>query len=93
MADAQQLTNQIAVIDRFEGATAVLLVGDERRVLNVLRDALPTGAREGMWLNITLEGGMVTQALLDENATERARQRIQEKLDRLRRGDHLRSGD
>jgi hypothetical protein len=89
MADAQQLTNQIAVIDRFEGNTAVLLVGNERQVLNILRDALPTGAREGMWLIITLEAGMVTQAVLDEDATEVARQRIQEKLDRLRRGDHL----
>jgi hypothetical protein len=91
MADAQQLTNQIAVIDRFEGNTAVLLVGDERQVLNILRHTLPAGAREGMWLNITLEGGMVTQAALDEDATEAARQRIKEKLDRLRRGDHLRS--
>lgn len=91
MADAQQLTNHIAVIDRFEGNTAVLLVGEERRVLNVLRDALPAGAREGMWLKVELEDGMVKQAALDEDATDEARQRIQEKLDRLRRGDHLRS--
>jgi hypothetical protein len=91
MADAQQPTNQIAVIDRFEGAIAVLLVGDERQVMNVLRDVLPAAAREGMWLNIRLEGEIVTQAVLDEDATERARLRIQEKLDRLRRGDHLRS--
>jgi hypothetical protein len=91
MADAQQLTNQMAVIDRFEGNTAVLLVGEARRVMNVLRDALPAEAREGMWLKVALEGGMLKQAALDEDATEAARQRIQEKLDRLRRGDHLRS--
>ena len=81
---------ETAVIDRFEGDIAVLLVGSERRVLDVPRDALPMGAREGMWLKVEIDNGMLKRVELDEEATEAARQRIQEKLDRLRRGDHLR---
>ena len=81
---------ETAVIDRFEGDIAVLLVGSERHVLDVPRDVLPQGAREGMWLKVEIDNGMLKRVELDEEATEAARQRIQEKLDRLRRGDHLR---
>ncbi len=78
-----------AVIDRFEGRSAVLLVGDEGRQVDVFRRQLPRTAREGQWLRITLRDGEMVQVVVDEAATEEARQRIQEKLERLRRGDHL----
>ena len=81
---------ETAVIDRFEGDSAVLLVGEERQVVDVPRDALPMGAREGMWLKVEIDNGMLKRVELDEDATDAARQRIQEKLDRLRRGEHLR---
>ena len=78
-----------AVIDRFEGRYAVLLVGDEGRHVDVLRRQLPRNARAGHWLQIELRDGEVIQVVVDEAATEEARRRIQEKLERLRRGDHL----
>ena len=78
-----------AVIDRFEGRSAVLLVGDEGRPVDVFRRQLPRTAREGQWLRITLRDGEIVQAVVDEAATEEARRRIQEKLERLRRGEHL----
>ena len=80
-----------AVIDRFEGTVAVLLVGDERKPITVARSALPLSAREGSWLQVTVEGAEVVLAVLDTDETESARSRIREKLARLRRGTHLKS--
>jgi Protein of unknown function (DUF3006) len=79
-----------AVIDRFEGRVAVLLVGTDQRVMDVPRDRLPAGVRAGQWLRVQLNGDALIHAELDADATEAARQRIQDKLARLRRGDHLR---
>lgn len=78
-----------AVIDRFEDGWAVLLVGENERRLEVPRKALPRGAREGHWLQVEMEGDRLLSADIDREETERARQRIREKLDRLRRGEHL----
>ena len=89
MSDEPQPAIQTAVIDRFEGALAVLLVGTERQVVDVPRAVLPAGVREGMWLKVEMDDGRLKWAELDERATDAARQRIQAKLDRLRRGDHL----
>jgi DUF3006 family protein len=82
--------SELAVIDRFEGAIAVLLVGSAQRVVDVPRERLPVGVEAGQWLQVQLEGDVVMHAAPDRDATEDARQRIQEKLARLRRGDHLR---
>ena len=78
-----------AVIDRFEGDQAVLLVGDAERQLVVLRRTLPKGAKEGHWLRVEIDGAALLSATIDEEETARARQRIAEKLERLRRGGHL----
>lgn len=78
-----------AVIDRFEGDVAVLLVGDDSQQVDVPRRLLPRKAHEGDHLHIELRDGQVVKAEIDAQATEAARKRIQEKLDRLRRGDHL----
>ena len=80
---------QQAVIDRFEDGWAVLLIGEEERRVNVPRKALPRGAREGHWLQVELEGDQLLSASIDREATEQARQRVMEKLERLRRGEHL----
>lgn len=78
-----------AVIDRFEGDWAVLLVGDRQKKLPVPRARLPRGAREGHWLKVDLDDeGKLQRAAIDAEETARARQRIAEKLDRLRRGEH-----
>jgi hypothetical protein len=78
-----------AVIDRFEGKIAVLLIDDEERQVDVPTDQLPVGVREGHHLQIELEGNRVIQVQVDEEAAERARKRIDDKLNRLRRGEHL----
>jgi hypothetical protein len=80
---------QKAVIDRFEGGWAVLLVGESGRVVNAPRASLPRRAREGQWLLVELDGDEVVSAVVDWEETERARKRIEEKLERLRKGEHL----
>jgi hypothetical protein len=78
-----------AVIDRFEKSWAVLLVGESGRIINTPRASLPRRAREGQWLLIELDGDKVVSAMVDREETERARKRIEGKLESLRRGEHL----
>ncbi len=80
---------ETAVIDRFEGATVVLLVGAAQRPIDIPRALLPPDAQAGQWLRVQLDGDQILQIDMDRDATDAARQRIQEKLARLRRGDHL----
>lgn len=90
MSDDQTHTPEVpAVIDRFEGDVVVLLVGADQQVRDVPRDQLPHGAQPGQWLRLVWDGSVITQIVIDDAATEAARQRIAEKLARLRRGDHL----
>jgi hypothetical protein len=78
-----------AVIDRFERRIAVLRVKTNQRIVNVPRDRLPSGVQAGQWMRVQFDGDVLLHAELDGDATEAARQRIQDKLSRLRRGDHL----
>lgn len=78
-----------AVIDRFEEDYAVLLVTGTNVSIQVLRQYLPKDVYKGDHLIIELRDGEIVQVERDEHATEQARLRIQAKLDRLRRGDHL----
>ncbi len=74
-----------AVIDRFEGDVAVLLVGDESRQVTANRSQLPQEAQEGQWLNVEMnEAGNVTSAVVDPAATNDAKQRIMRKMAALR---------
>ena len=81
--------NTKAVIDRFEGDQAVLLVGEDEDQLIVPRAFLPTGVKEGQWLQVDVEDDRVLSAVIDEAETAKAKERIAEKLERLRRGEHL----
>jgi hypothetical protein len=74
-----------AVIDRFEGDKAVILVGEEEDKLIVPRASLPSGAKEGQWLQVDVEDDRVLAVALDEEETIKAKERIAEKLARLRR--------
>ncbi|MBO9374830.1 MAG: DUF3006 domain-containing protein [Chloroflexus sp.] len=78
------------VIDRFEGEYAVILVGQAQRPLDVARAILPPTAREGDWLRIQFVDHQVKAIELDPETTAAVRRRIQAKLARLRRGEHLR---
>jgi len=78
-----------AVVDRFEEDKAVLLVGDEEEQLVVDRTQLPPGTCEGHWLRVEVQDDVLIRAEIDEAETGRTRERIAAKLDRLRRGKHL----
>jgi hypothetical protein len=78
-----------AVIDRVEEDLAVLIVGEEEDKLVVLRASLPQEVKEGQWLQVELEDDRIISAVVDEEETARAKQRIADKLALLRRGDHL----
>ena len=78
-----------AVIDRFVDKFAVLIVGEEEQLMNVLRELLPKQSKEGNWLQVEIHNGEVISAVMDAEETANAKQRIAEKLKRLRRGDHL----
>lgn len=84
-------SEQSAVIDRFEGKLAVLLVGEDEKVVNVPRSSLPKRVRAGHWLKVQLsedEPDKLVSAEPDPAATEAARARISEKLAKLRSGSH-----
>lgn len=78
-----------AIVDRFEGSYAVLLIGESRRLLDVPRQHLPLHTQEGTWLQVEVRDDQLVAAEIDDAATAAARQRIQDKQARLRRGDHL----
>jgi tellurite resistance-related uncharacterized protein len=77
-----------AVIDRFEGDLAVLIVGEEEQRMNVPRKLLPKQAKEGSWLQLDILDGMPHSITLDDQETENVKHRIAKKLARLRRGDY-----
>jgi hypothetical protein len=77
-----------AVVDRVEGHIAVLLV--DHLPLNVPLDELPRGTKEGSYLQVEIRDGEIVSAMLDEQATNAARARIEAKLERLRQGKHRR---
>jgi len=81
-----------AVIDRFEGNMAVLSLKDGQEQLVIPRKTLPHGVKEGHWLQVEVVDGKLVSAIIDEEETAKAKQRIAEKLEKLRRGDHLKSG-
>lgn len=65
-----------AVIDRFEGSYAVVLIGLEEIRVDLPVKLLPKGAREGSVLDVSLE--------LDPEGEVERRKRIRAKLDRLK---------
>lgn len=75
-----------AVIDRFEGELAVLLVGEDETEFHVPRSELPAGASKGTCLRLSME--------VDRQATADAEKRVSEKMDQLRqRGSRLSDRD
>lgn len=68
-----------AVIDRFEGDIAVVLIGDESIRCDLPRRYLPPGAGEGH--HLTLE------FVIDEQGTEQQRKKIQGMMDELLKRD------
>ena len=84
-----------AVIDRFEGKWAVLLLGDDEKSVSVPKKSLPRRVQAGQWLNVRLagqEGGEVVSAKVDPEETARMKKRIMDKLALLRSGAYLTEG-
>ena len=74
-----------AVVDRIvDGRTAVILVGEDVRQHYYPADELPEGAREGTWLRVLIESGRIVAMEVDQEETDTARRRIQEKMAKLR---------
>ncbi len=67
----------MAVIDRFEGENAVLLVGDDERQVIFPTKELPEGLDEGDYLRMNI--------VYDINATQRAQEEAARLLDALGR--------
>ena len=63
------------VIDRFEGAQAILLFGENGVNVPVPRELLPAEAREGDFLTVNFQ--------LDRQATEAQRAKIMDMLQKL----------
>lgn len=76
MANWIGIISKKAVIDRFEGDYAVVLVGDEEVKLDVPRALLPQGGREGSWLKMSFE--------LDPEGTRSQEEKIAGLLDKLK---------
>ncbi len=66
-----------ATIDRFEEEMALLVVGEEQAVINVPRSYLPQGAGQGDVLRL--------EATLDREETNRRREDVRRKIERLKR--------
>lgn len=65
----------MAVLDRFEGEEAVLLLGAESKVVRWPRELLPEECREGQMLSLSVEQ--------DKLASELARREVEELLREL----------
>jgi hypothetical protein len=66
-----------------------LYVTDETEPRNMLRKLLPRCAKEGDYLQLEIEDGRIIKGRLDLESTQAAKERINNKLDRLKRGEHL----
>src|SRR5688572_8246291 len=82
---------QSAVIDRYEEQFAVVFFADDPETpVNIARHHLPRRKpRDGTYLKIERRGDEIVSISVDKAATKAARKRIQEKLERFRRGEHL----
>lgn len=80
---------RLAAIDRVESEWAVVFFEGEMEPVNIRLAALPEGVKEGDYLQIEIQDGAVVRAKIDSEAKAAAEKRIQAKLERLRRGNHL----
>ena len=67
-----------AVIDRFEGDYAIVLLGDEEEEIKayIPKQILPSGIREGSWLSVCIK--------LDTKQEKMKRGKISKFLDKLK---------
>jgi len=68
-----------AIIDRFEGSSAVVLFGDEELEVVFPRVLLPDGTGEGDWLKVVIEQ--------DLDGRVKQEKRVSSLLDKLKKKD------
>lgn len=80
-----------AVLDRYEDGLGIIFFDDNPEMaVSITREHFDKRKpKEGSHLKIEMQGDEILSITVDKAATEAARKRIQEKLARLRRGDHL----
>lgn len=54
-----------AVIDRFEGTFAVLLIGKNSRRVRIPNQLIPKSAKEGTWLKVEYDGNELIKIEID----------------------------
>jgi hypothetical protein len=82
---AESREHKQAHIDRIEdGNKAVLIIGDLEYEIVVPIENLPEGISGGDWLQVVIENGEIIEAEIDREAQAAVRQRISEKMSRLR---------
>lgn len=81
------------VIDRFEDGWAVIYLENQTEPISIERSQLPPQAKGGDHIQLLIEGNTVVSITVDDEATSVARARIQAKVERLRRGEHLRPSE
>lgn len=72
-----------AVIDRIENDIVTLLVGEKDDEYEIEVSQLPTGATEGYWLLVEIDGSKIGKIELDKDETVAVEKRISEKRARL----------
>jgi hypothetical protein len=78
---------QKAVLDRFEGNKAILLINEKPQTF--FKSELPKNVKEGDWLLVEIDKGKLIHAEVDEDEKAVAKKRILEKMATLRKGNHL----
>jgi hypothetical protein len=78
-----------AVLDRFEEQMAVFILEDTGEIISFPRHELSSEIAEGDYVFLSIEANVIQEISYDEESTLEAKKRILEKLERLRRGDHL----
>lgn len=64
-----------AVVDRFEGEYAILMVGDPEEPVDFPKKLLPKGTKEGSWLWLDFE--------LDPEGEQNQKEKMQKLMDKL----------
>jgi 2',3'-cyclic-nucleotide 2'-phosphodiesterase (5'-nucleotidase family) len=76
-----------ATIDRFEVDKAVLIVGENRDEYIIPRASLPHGVVQGLWLLVEIEDNRITNVAIDEEETAKVKEKLAEKIARLKHGE------
>lgn len=76
-----------AVIEEIINDKVVLLLGEEEKEIIVSKSQFQrlNGCKVGDWLDVIIEDGSVKSLRLNQEETEKVKNRIEEKLKRLRK--------